>query len=427
VPTPARELCALLHEGHVLTDATRRVPSYDEGQRHTPLEERARKAGDASAVLTAPQLQIQDDPMVLLSVFTPRGDPVDGAWTPLADLAEQDAVVTALRSVAAVMSGETEAPARRPNWFRTGWYDEVEAWVDDQLAARGRSRGGPAQPVNVWSLSAVVRVPCDPAPPVWVKGSCRHFHAEPALTRLVAEMLPIHAPPLIATDDERGWTLMEDIPGVDYEDQDTPPPVGAQAARAIAALQLRSLEHLTEIEASGVPVRDLTTTMHQFDQVLGESVELGQLTAGELEAARGTRHDVHRVLAELAGLGIPDTLVHGDLHTGNLAQGADTLVLYDWSDAAVSHPFLDLVLLCERLSQEEQESARTTYAAAWRAAYPEADVSRALELAVQANAIYQMVTYEQLYAAGEDASYWEMSGVVGRMLRNLPERFPRGR
>jgi len=23
--------------------------------------------------------------------------------------------------------------------------------------------------------------------------------------------------------------------------------------------------------------------------------------------------------------------------------------------------------------------------------------------------------------------YWEMSGEVGRMLRNLPERFPRGR
>jgi hypothetical protein len=53
------------------------------------------------------------------------------------------------------------------------------------------------------------------------------------------------------------------------------------------------------------------------------------------------------------------------------------------------------------------------------------DLRRGLELAVQVNAIFQLVTFEQIYRAQEDASYWEMRGVVARTLRQLPERFPR--
>jgi hypothetical protein len=36
-----------------------------------------------------------------------------------------------------------------------------------------------------------------------------------------------------------------------------------------------------------------------------------------------------------------------------------------------------------------------------------------------------VVSYEQIYRDQEDASYWEMSGVVARFLRKLPARFPR--
>ncbi len=47
-----------------------------------------------------------------------------------------------------------------------------------------------------------------------------------------------------------------------------------------------------------------------------------------------------------------------------------------------------------------------------------------MALAVPANTIYQMVTFEQIQRMQEDASSWEMSGVVARMLRNLPGRIP---
>jgi aminoglycoside phosphotransferase (APT) family kinase protein len=425
VPTPARQLCVLLHEGHVLTDAERRVPSYDEDHRHTPLTKRAAACGDPTAVLVAPQLQVHEDPMVLLSVFSSRGERVAGTWTAIDDLAEDPETVAALRSVTAVADGSTAPPPRRPDWYRLTWYDEVESWVDARLAEQGRRRTGPVEPTNVWMVSAVMRVPCAPGPPVWLKAACPHFHAEPALTRVVSQMDDEHAPTIVAVDEARAWLLVEEIAGAEEDDEPTPPGMGTAAARLAATLHLRSLDHLAEIEAAGVPVRDLSTTLRQFDEILLTGVELDQLTPDELAAARATRSDVHAALEELAGLGIPDTLVHGDLHIGNVAQDGDSLVIFDWSDAAVSHPFLDQVLLCERLPDDQQEGARAAYAEVWRAARPGVDVDRALELAVPANTIYQMVTFEQLYRAGEAASYWEMSGVVARFLRRLPDSFPK--
>lgn len=423
--TPTRQLCALLHDGRVLTDEAGRVPAYDSDGRHTTVRERAAAAGDSTAVMVAPQLHVHVEPLTLLTVFGPRAEPVPGVWTPVAELESDAATVAALQTVAAEEAGEMPTPARRAEWFSRDWYGDVERWVDGVLQPLGRRRSGPVEPQKMWSLSAVVRVPCSPGPSVWVKAACRHFHAEPALTRLASELVPEHTPTLVATDDERGWLSTEDMPGVDYLDQEPVPAVGAAAARAMASLQVRSLSHRAEMEAMGLPIRDLETTAHQVDEILAGSVELDQLTRDEHAAARAVRDDVRSLLEELAGLGIPDALVHGDLHTGNIALEDGVPILYDWSDAAVSHPFLDLVLLSERLSDEERAAAEEAYLEVWRCAYPDADVDRALELARPANTVFQMVSYEHIYRAQEDASYWEMRGVVARSLRELPATFGR--
>jgi hypothetical protein len=423
VPTSTRQLCAVLHDGHVLTDETRRVPGYDTEQPHTSLVDLTVASRDAAAVPVAPQLQVSAEPGVLLSVFAPRaGRRQDaGTWTPISELAADDGVVELLRAVDEVTSGRVAPPDGRPDWFRTSWYDEVESWIDARLAELGRRRTGPSRATKVWSMSAVLEIPTEAAS-VWFKAACAHFHAEPALTRIVSELVPGHAPDVVATDDGRGWVLTEEIPGADEDN--VPEDVGPPAARILATLQLRSIDHLPELTAAGVPIRDLASTGERFDRILEDSLELAHLSPDEITTARAHRDRVHEVLDELDSLGVPTTLVHGDLHPGNIARSGNALVLYDWSDASISHPFLDAVLLGGRLTDEEREKTTASYAEVWRAAYPDLDIARALELAVPANMIYQMVTFEQIYRAQEDASYWEMSGVVARYLRLLPERFP---
>jgi aminoglycoside phosphotransferase (APT) family kinase protein len=417
-----RHVCVLLHERRVLTDDEGRVPSYVD-HAWSGLARRTGTCGDPGAVLVAPQIEVGSS--TLLSVFGSRSEtPVYGTWRSLDQLVEDDpAVLTSLREIEAMAGGVIDPPARRPAWFRAGWHDEVDAWIDRELGARGRSRTGASVPVKVWSLSAVLRVPSDPEP-VWFKASCRHFHAEPALTQLVVGMLPEHAPPVIAADVERAWLLIEDMAGADEDHEDAPPSgLGPAATRIAATLQLRSLDHLGEIEAAGVPLRGLAETLRGFDEVLDGSIELDALTPEELAAARGCRDEVHAVFGELAALEVPETLIHGDLHPGNVAHHHDALMFYDWSDATVSHPFLDVVHLLRSIPEDERDAAREAYADVWRAAYPDIDVDRGLELAAQVNAVFQMVTYEQICRTLEDASYWELSGVVARFLRDLPETF----
>jgi aminoglycoside phosphotransferase (APT) family kinase protein len=418
-----RQVCVLLRDGRVLTDRDGQLRSYLDDSPLDDLERRARVCGDPQAVLVAPQYLVGSEPTVLLSIFGSRiaGD-VDGVWTEIDGLSGADPVVLAtLREAAGVIAGLAPVPPRRPDWFTASWYDEAEGWIDAQLAALGRSRTGMAVPTKVWSLSAVLRVPCGPAAPVWFKASCRHFHAEPTLTRLVAQLLPEHAPPIVAADEDHAWLLMEDLAGTDAAQQDAAPRgLGAAAAQIAAKLQLRSLDHLDEIAAMGVPVRGLAETLRGFDEILVSSVELDDVTHDELAGARGMRQEVHDLVEALAALGLPETLVHGDLHPGNVAQDRDSLVLYDWSDAAISHPFFDLIHLTRSMAAEEADAARRSYTAPWRAAYPDVDIERGIELAAHVNNIFQMVNFEQIYRAQEDASYWEMRGVVSRTLRNLP-------
>jgi hypothetical protein len=68
----------------------------------------------------------------------------------------------------------------------------VLAFVDRAAAAQGFRRSGAPEPVRLWSLSAVLRVPVlrdGTAGDLWFKATCDGFHGEPALTAAV-EMEP---------------------------------------------------------------------------------------------------------------------------------------------------------------------------------------------------------------------------------------------
>ena len=51
--------------------------------------------------------------------------------------------------------------------------------------------------------------------------------------------------------------------------------------------------------------------------------------------------------AEVAACGVPDTLVHGDYHPGNVRGTPGRLVMLDWGDTGVGQPLLDLPAFLE--------------------------------------------------------------------------------
>jgi hypothetical protein len=106
-------------------------------------------------------------------------------------------------------------------------------------------------------------------------------------------------------------------------------------------------------------------------------------------------HDLPRRLAQVADCGIPDTLVHGDFHRGNVRGVAGALVLLDWGDCGLGQPMLDQAAFRSGLSEADQDLVRQTWTVAWRARIPGCDPVRAAGLLAPVAALRQALIYQQ--------------------------------
>ncbi len=418
----SRDFAALVHEGRVLVDASGAVPSI-----HKDDDDDASFAEVLGLVradlMIAPCIRLAQD--LYVTVATVRDTPPrSGLWVDVGSLTDPvDAPGLADAVRRSLTEYEGSPPPRRPEWYRKGWFDGVEAWVDTALAAAGRSRTGPLVVHRMWAISAVLRIPTD-AGEHWFKATCDHFRDESAVHRVLAKHHPDFVPVLVAEDDDRAWLLMEQLHGSSEQEQAD----GATLALASAypSVQLASMDIQDELRAAGCPDRGLAATIRGWRDLLAGGIELSQLTAAELSAVRGAGVEVEAVLEEFWSCGLPDTLCHGDLHVGNVAYDGSQLRVFDWTDASMSHPLLDVSHLLDFGpalgfdSKVVHEGVADTFRDFWRAAYPDADVDRAMALAPFVDRVFQAVSYDGIYRGTEDASLWELGGMSARLLRGIP-------
>lgn len=416
---------ALLEDGLVLVGDDAALPSF-EGAEELELAQALTLVG--AQIPLAPTVRLPDgsrlhvvgmrDGAVRDSAMRNGAKQADARGAFLAPAALADgAVAAALAQVVAELD-PARTPAGRPDWYRPGWYEAVEAWIDLALRPSGRRRTGMIEPVKVWSISAVARVPVEGGA-VWCKQPCSHFRAEARIHRAVAELLPEVVPQLIDTEPDRGWLLME--PMVGAEQAQHAPGAALQVAERWADAQIAAVERVPALLAAGLAQRGLTETLTAFRSLLEHSSELALLRAEELETIRACADRTAELVQELWQGGIPDTLAHGDLHLDNVAWDGETLRLFDWTDGCVSHPFLDIAHLTRFMGVRDEAAAiEAAYASRWRAAFPEVDTDRALELAPLVDLVFQVVTFDAIANATEPASAWELGGVVAKKLRQLP-------
>lgn len=406
---------ALVHEGKVLVDEDGGLPllSMDDPEE---VPDRFGRALDrvGADVYLAPILRLGEDRY--LDVVGCRAVPVpDGRWAGPAAVDDVELAGTLTRTI---HEHEQQPPAQRPAWFRRGWYDEVEAWIDAALDRAGRRRTGVIRVFRVWSISAVLQVPTDTGL-VWFKAACEVFRAEASIHRVLAAHFPADVPVLVAEDDARGWLLMEPMRG-GTEATRAPGAALALAARW-PAVQLASLGLRDELLAAGCPVRDADATVAAYRDVLDHSPELAGLSDAELTGLRESVDEVARLVRELWDCGLPDTLSHGDLHLGNVAYDGTELRVFDLTDGCLSHPLLDAWHLACFVDRESDDHALLrAFAEPWRAVFPGADVDRAVRLAGVADLVFQVDTFARIAAATEPASAYELGGVVRWLLRRIP-------
>ena len=113
---------------------------------------------------------------------------------------------------------------------------------------------------------------------------------------------------------------------------------------------------------AGCHDRRLATLPADAGALLQRDAVRSALSSGELGAADAFVAGLPRAIEELAACGVPETLVHGDFHHGNVIVSDDgSLVIIDWTDGCVAHPFFDLATFIDAAQRTEPRAcARPT-------------------------------------------------------------------
>lgn len=294
------------------------------------------------------------------------------------------------------------------------WLKEMAAWVEEQLATRNLRPLGPPVEVRALPWSAVFRFPTT-AGDVYFKACAPSQAFEPALMRYLAERRPDDVLPVLAADLARAWLLLPD---------------GGQALRYVltgdvaglvahwsailpqlAAFQVDLTADVDRLLALGVPDRRPATLPALFLALLDNADRWpldhpDGLLRADLPRLRAFAPRLSSLCEELAALGPADTLVHDDLHDGHVfvQPGSDgpRYRFFDYGDACIGHPFLQLVAPQRFYAHEYDElelddttveSLYEVYLQAWRPGHSPDDLHRALQLALAVGPLIRALTW----------------------------------
>lgn len=233
-------------------------------------------------------------------------------------------------------------------WEQESWRASALGWVEERLAVRGlRSSGDLAVRLRPWSV--LMRVPVEGRGAVWFKANPPAGAFEGPLTAALARWVPEHVLKPLAVDAGRAWVLLPD--GGDLfrsvlSREVVEPSAWEGLLGQYARMQRALVPYAGEIERLGVPSARTADLPGVFDTLLAGSTAMAPAARARLERLRPRLADE---CAQLASLGIADSLDHADLHDGQLFRPApDRFTFFDWGDAAVSHPFCSLRIPAEK-------------------------------------------------------------------------------
>jgi hypothetical protein len=326
------------------------------------------------AVLLGCVREHQDEAARVLAatlMATPReaAPPGPGArWAGREDLAGAAFPQHDQAMVAGVLDELAEGPAGsgRAPWAARGWFQAAEGWLRGSLDTLGDVATGPVQQVQLWELSCILRVPTVHGD-VWFKASRDSplFVNEAVLTRELAGLFPDHVPAPLAVD------AVDRLLGAGCLD------------RRLAWLSAQAERWLPAVQETGRLAGIDAATWLSADEV------------AELAAA-GPR--LAAMCGELAAFAVPATLLHGDLHLSNVAKGPAGYLFFDWTDACVAHPFLDMITVFHEQDGALRDRLRDAYLAEWTRFEPPDRLRRAWELAEPLGALHHAVSYRSIVA-----------------------------
>jgi Ser/Thr protein kinase RdoA (MazF antagonist) len=285
----------------------------------------------------------------------------------------------------------------RARYARVGGPAEDLDWACTVLAGHGLSLASPPMQMKTWNLSSLWRLPLERGDDAWLKAVPRFFRHEGALIDALGPNAPV--PRLYGF--EPGRLVMRYIPGADLWEATLSQRLAM--LDALTALQETCAPRVADLLALGVADWRATALRTAIESVFERTRH--ELTPHEARVVAAFVEGLDARFSALDACGLPDSLVHGDYHPGNVRGRDLELTILDWGDAGVGHPLLDGPAFMERASAEMAPELRERWLANWRKARPGSDPARAWDVIAPITAARRAVVYRGFLDNIEPAEY----------------------
>jgi hypothetical protein len=298
----------------------------------------------------------------------------------------------ALPDDAATLAAMAQDAPRHP-WAGRDWLPTAERWLAGALAETDYRPRGRVEQRKVWELSCVLRQPTDRGD-VYLKANIDAplFGNEARAVETLFALFPGRVPMPVALDPARGWLVTPDLGEVIGWSATVD--IREEVVREFARLQLGSAPHIDRLIDAGCLDRRpgwLAAQIPHWFAATNTARWAPPDIAERLDAGIPRLVDLCR---ELDGLGLPPTLAHGDMHMSNVARTPDgRYIFFDWTDACVAHPFIDLIEVAHERDEGNRVRLRDAYLQEW-SGY--GDLDRAWAIAEVLSRVNQAVSYMSL-------------------------------
>ncbi len=309
-------------------------------------------------------------------------------------------------------------------WTHDGWFEEASTWIHAQLARQGLVAMGQIQQTRSWFLSSILRLPTT-AGDVYFKAVPPFDVHEALLVQMVAEQFSTLVPQVLAVHEGQRWLLMKAAPGEKMPSDANlldSLPQWKTLLQTYAHMQHAYTQRTEQLLALGCHDWRLEVLAECIDPFVAELPVLLQgawnpLTEEEQERLQQIAPHLKSSCLELAHLGIPASVHHGDFHRGNILVNEAGCTLIDWAGfVGVAHPFLSLWVPLSDWDMSAQTILSESYLEVWSSYAPLEQMRPALVLAHPLAAFCGALGHRHQIKHAHTALQWDILGEQEHLL-----------
>lgn len=269
------------------------------------------------------------------------------------------------------------------------------------------------------------------------KQNCPGQAFEAAAMQVLAELSPRHIVPVAAVDEERGFLLTPDQGPVFGETAGDDLDAWCRLVATSARLQHEVAGGVDRLVAAGMtrtPVAEAPAYVEQQIDALASLPDghPSQLPGDRTAALVAHLPAVQRWAEQVAGLGLPLTLHHNDLHEHNAFDVDGELRFFDFADAVLSEPLAELLIPLNVLTNKldcdatdpRLEKVTSAFLEVWSDVAPAAELRAALPAALRLACLGRVESWSRCLGSFTDAELAEYGDAPASWLGSLLEDPP---